>query len=176
MAGAESVSQAAGKAPWWTGPEHYRLRTGVRHLNPLNVKAPSPAYWQRQAGRDDRGHAIFSDPADGARAAVVLLRTYWRQHQLRTVAAILSRWAPSTDTIGSIPGAPPNSPAGYAEFVRRATGLLPNQTLSLFRPDAKTDDHLQLIALLGAMAEYEVGSGFRVALWIWVEGIRRANQ
>lgn len=147
---------------WWGGPDKYSRRTGVRLKNPLNVKAPRTPYWQGQIGRDSRGHAKFKSPAHGVRAAALLLRTYWRRHRLRTVAAILSRWAPVTDSVGSLPGAPANSPKEYAEFVEKRTGLHPMEALEMFWEDGTIRDKTQLKKLLKAMAEYEIGAGFNL--------------
>lgn len=157
---------------WWQGPVSLASRTGVRHLNPLNVKAPSETYWRRQIGRDSRGHAIFADPADGIRAAVVLLRTYGQAYHLHSVAEILSRWAPVSDTVGSLPGAPANSPAEYARFVERKTGLNPLENLRLFK-GGKVNDRRNLADLITAMAEYEIGSGFQLNPDVVQRGIDR---
>lgn len=147
---------------WWSGPEKYAERTGVRHRNPLNVKAPNTDYWRHQVGRDTRGHAIFGDAEWGVRAGIVLLRTYWTKYHLRTVAEILARWAPVTDTVGSLPGAPKNSPREYAEFIERRSGLRPMQSLQLFDTRGEIRNRAQLAALVVAMAEFEIGAGFQL--------------
>lgn len=133
-----------------------RMTTGVRNKNYLNVKT---RVWKGCIGVDSRNHAIFDDPAWGLRAAIITLRTYWNRHNLRTVAEILSRWAPVSDTVGSMPGAPPNSPREYSEFVQRRTGIKPNEKLRLFK-GAKVDDAEQLKALVKAMASFENYSAF----------------
>ncbi len=133
------------------------MSTGLRNRNYLNVKGSG---WKGQTGRDARGHAIFQTPEWGIRAGIVLLRTYWFTHGLRTIAAILSRWAPATDTIGSLPGAPANSPVDYSRFVAKRVGISPTTTLNLFRSDRTLADVQQLKLLLEAMTAYEIGSGF----------------
>ena len=138
---------------------HKKQTAGVRNKNPLNVKGTG---WQGQIGNDKRGHAIFRDEIWGTRAAIVTLRTYWTKHRKHTVAEILSRWAPVTDTIGSIPGAPPNSPVEYARFVEKRTGLAPNQELRLFDFDAEVWSATQLYKLVAAMAEYENYAGYHL--------------
>lgn len=154
----DPTPEPAGPDNWWDGPGHLASRTGIRHNNPLNIKAGA---WKGKTGSDSRGHSIFSKPAWGIRAAAINLRTYYNKRGLNTVAKILSRWAPTSDTIGSLPGAPPNSPKDYAQFVHRRTGLAPNRTLDLFAGN-RVADHDQLAALIKAMAEYEIGSGFRL--------------
>jgi hypothetical protein len=126
---------------------------GVRNKNLLNVKGTG---WLYSEGRDSRGHNIFPTYAKGLRAGIITLRTYWTKHQKRSIAAILSRWAPVTDTIGSLPGAPANSPLDYSTFVaKRMQGISPVTQLSLFHEDGRVRDADQLFALVSAMAAYE---------------------
>lgn len=133
------------------------MSTGIRNNNYLNVKGTG---WKGQVGQDSRGHAVFRSPEWGIRAAIVTLRTYWFTHNLRTIAAILSRWAPASDTIGSLPNAPKNSPKEYSKFVARHVGVSPTALLYLFSPDRTVHDMGQLQRLVESMAEYENGSGF----------------
>jgi murein DD-endopeptidase MepM/ murein hydrolase activator NlpD len=139
--------------------------TGIKNKNYLNVKnGASP--WLDTGGKnsktDSRGHAIFTDPAYGIRAGILLLRTYFFTHNLRTIAEILARWAPSTDTIGSLPGAPQNSPLEYSQFVSGRMGIGYNQRLEIFNEDKSIGNVGQLRDLFFAMAAYEVGGGFKV--------------
>jgi|SRR5215467_4833978 len=90
---------------------------GIRNKNYLNVKNNPADPWQGSIGTDPHGHTVFSAPEYGLRAAVMTMRSYWFKYALNTVAEILSRWAPANDTIGSIPGAPKNSPKEYTGFV-----------------------------------------------------------
>lgn len=145
------------------------IPAGLRNNNPLNVKGSG---WQGQTGNDPRGHAIFSTAAHGVRAAIVTLRTYWFTHKLRTIAAILSRWAPASDTIGSLPNAPANSPKAYSEFVARRCRLTPTEQLSLFAKDRSVDNKEQLAAVLAAMAAYEIGAGYTLPASIIEEGMQ----
>lgn len=135
------------------------MASGITRNNYLNVKGKG---WRGQSGNDSRGHAIFSKPEWGIRAGIVLLRTYWFTHGLKTIAQILSRWAPVTDTVGSLPGAPRNSPKEYSLFVSKRVGTGPNERLKLFNPDRTLSDVKQLKALFEAMAAYEIGRGFDV--------------
>lgn len=133
------------------------MSVGLKNNNPLNVKGKG---WQGQTGTDSRGHAIFKAPEWGVRAAIVLLRTYWFTHGLTSIAAILSRWAPVSDTIGSLPNAPKNSPADYSRFVARRVDESPTERLRLFKKDRTLDDTDQLKDLVEAMASYEIGGGY----------------
>lgn len=147
-------------AAWWTGPAEYAKRTGVRLNNPLNVKR-STAKWHGQIGTDERGHVHFETPEYGIRAAMVNLWSYWIKHGLRTLEGIIGRWAPVTDTIGSRKGAPQNAPNEYAAWVAKKMGNIdPATPLNLFDRDGAVKDPAQLIDLITAMAEYEIGAGF----------------
>ncbi|MCW5892929.1 MAG: peptidoglycan DD-metalloendopeptidase family protein [bacterium] len=138
---------------------------GIKNNNYLNVKnGPDP--WMDAHGKpsrtDARGHAVFADPAYGVRAGLRQLRTYFVKHRCRTVLAILSRWAPASDTIGSLPGNPHNNPSQYAVFVSNRMGIAIDQPLELFDEDGNVDDVGQLRRLFAAMAAYEIGGGFEV--------------
>lgn len=139
--------------------------TGIRNKNYLNIKNGSSP-WMDAGGKnsetDSRGHAIFTDPAYGIRAGIMLLRRYYFTHNLRTIAEILARWAPASDTIGSLPGAPPNSPLDYSTFVAGRMGIGFNDRLDIFNDDQTIGNIARLRGLFLAMSEYEIGGGFKV--------------
>lgn len=128
---------------------------GVRNKNLLNVKQNPKNPWKFSTGYDDRMHTIFPGYAKGLRAGIKLLSIYWTKHKKRTIADILSRWAPASDTIGSLPGAPPNSPKEYSLFVASRMDVSPNVTLDLFNNDGSVSDADQLYNLVAAMSAYE---------------------
>jgi hypothetical protein len=132
---------------------------GVRNKNPLNVKGG--VRWKGKVGQDARGHAKFESEAWGTRAAIINLRSYWTKHRLRSVIGILQRWAPVTDTIGSIEGNPANQPHAYADFVAKRSGLPRNSSLSLFDSYGRVQNPDQLYRLVEAMSVYENGHGYR---------------
>ena len=139
--------------------------TGIRNKNYLNVKNGSSPWMdagEKESKTDSRGHAIFTDPAYGIRAGIMLLRSYYFKHNLRTVAEILARWAPASDTVGSLPGAPPNSPIDYSTFVAGRMGIGFNDRLDIFNEDKTIGNIARLRALFFAMSEYEIGNGFKV--------------
>lgn len=143
-----------------TTPSRMRQTAGVRNNNPLNVKGSG---WKGQADSDSRGHAQFLNTVWGIRAAIITLRTYQLKHGLYSIADILSRWAPSTDTIGSIPGAPPNSPAEYTKFVGQEVGLPGTLALGLFEKDGTVGLPDTLFQVMSAMAQYENFAGYRLS-------------
>jgi hypothetical protein len=138
-------------------PEGYATKTGVRNRNLLNVKGDDK--WLYSLGRDSRGHHIFPSFPKGLRAGIIDLRSKFTRRKLRTISSILAVWAPSTDTIGSLPGAPKNSPADYSRFVAGRMGIGPNDTLMTFREDGQIRSPEQLYALVSAMVAYENGAG-----------------
>lgn len=146
------------------------MSVGFKNNNYLNLKQPGPDRWRdadgKDSGIDSKGHAVFKDPAWGVRAGIIQLRSYFfnKEHPRRTVAGILARWAPANDTIGSLPGGPPNSPPQYTAFVSKRMGVGPNQTLETFQPNGSLGNLAQLRDLFFAMAAYEIGGGFKVPL------------
>jgi hypothetical protein len=54
------------------------------------------ARWSGEIGADAEGHTGFATAADGADAAALLLRRYYRDYGRRTALAIVRRWAPAT--------------------------------------------------------------------------------
>ena len=147
---------------------------GIKNKNYLNVKNTRDP-WNDADGKrsktDSKGHAVFTDAAFGVRAGILQLRSYFFRHNLRTVASILSRWAPASDTIGSIPGAPPNSPREYTLFVTGRMGISPNQSLTIFNPDKSIGNIGQLRDLFFAMAAFENGTSFKVPIGEFNRGL-----
>ncbi|HEX5733986.1 MAG TPA: peptidoglycan DD-metalloendopeptidase family protein [Blastocatellia bacterium] len=150
------------------------IATGIKNKNYLNVKnGKSP--WIDAGGKksktDSRGHAVFTDPAYGVRAGIMLLRKYFFTHNLRTIAEILARWAPATDTIGSLPDGPKNSPLEYSTFVAGRMGIGYNEKLDIFNEDKSIGNISRLRGLFFAMAEYEVGNGFKTPIKVFNAGL-----
>ncbi|GJE42196.1 hypothetical protein [Methylobacterium soli] len=54
------------------------------------------ARWSGEIGADAEGHTGFATAAEGADAAALLLRRYYRDYGRRTALAIVRRWAPAT--------------------------------------------------------------------------------
>jgi hypothetical protein len=70
------------------------MSVGIKNNNYLNVKNGTSPWLDangKSAGTDSKGHAVFKDPAYGVRAGILLLRTYFCKHKLRSIADILSR-------------------------------------------------------------------------------------
>lgn len=118
--------------------------------NPLNVKQGSDP-WKGSTGADNRGHAIFADPADGIRAGCRILQQKWNNGK-RTLLAIILEWAPVNDTQGGLPGYPANDPADYAAYVALRAGIGMNDPLPYL-----ADDAALYARIMRAMANFETG-------------------
>jgi murein DD-endopeptidase MepM/ murein hydrolase activator NlpD len=153
--------------------------TGIRNKNYLNIKN-SGSLWMdaggQESGTDSRGHAVFTDVAYGVRAGILQLRSYFFKHNRRTIAEILSRWAPASDTIGTLPGAPMNSPAEYSAFVAKRMGIGYNDTLDIFNADQSVGNISRLRDLFFAMAAYEIGHDFKVPEDEFTAGLKLVQQ
>lgn len=147
---------------------------GIKNNNYLNLKNGNVP-WDDAGGEpsktDSKGHAIFTDPAWGVRAGILQLRSYFFKHNRRTIAEILARWAPASDTIGSLPGAPRNSPKEYSIFVAGRMKISFNLKLEIFDEDRSIGHLAQLRELFFAMAAFEIGGGFKVPLKHFTAGL-----
>ena len=109
---------------------------GIRNNNPLNIRLSSDR-WQgqrppspRRGGGGEAEFCQFESMEYGWRAAfVILCRTYYNKHKLRTIRALITRWAPPkennteayirrvTDRIGigadKVLGSPQEQPAQW---------------------------------------------------------------
>lgn len=127
--------------------------------NPLWIKNDKRNPWKGSTGTDARGHAIFSAPEWGIRAAVRSLAAKYAAGK-RSLLAICSSWAPSSDTQGSIPGGTPNNPSEYATFCARWLDVGVNTDLQLFDERGTPRDIERVYLLVDAMAQYEHGRGY----------------
>lgn len=78
---------------------------GVRNNNPGNIDRSGVA-WQGEdrsakARQQEARFCVFTSPEFGFRALAKVLQTYQSKHGLRTVKAIINRWAPPTENITS---------------------------------------------------------------------------
>lgn len=111
---------------------------GIRNNNPGNIEYGAFARKLGATGSDGR-FAIFPDAATGIRAIVALQRSY--EHQgLRSAAARIGKWAPSSE----------NNTAAYAKRVADGMGIDPNTPFSI-------DDPQKASAFVKAMIGVENG-------------------
>ena len=103
---------------------------GIRNNNPLNIRKSKDNWQGLRTLQEDREFCQFSSMAYGWRAAfVILCKTYYGKYKLKTIRAIITRWAPPkennteayirrvTDRIGigadTVLGSPQEQPAQW---------------------------------------------------------------
>lgn len=133
---------------------------GVRNNNPGNIDFSKSNAWQGQLPFDptvESRFARFDTPENGIRALGKLLQNYQTRYGLKTVAAIIARWAPSTE----------NDTAAYVQSVEtNIPGLPHGAAVDLTNP-------LVLGAFVRAIIVHENG-GNPYADSVVDEGVRRA--
>jgi hypothetical protein len=120
--------------------------------NPLNVKSDAENKWHGQIGVARNGTAIFGEPRDGIRAALICLEKKW-ENRKRAIAAIVHDWAPSDDHQGGDPEREMNDPNEYTRAVADWTGI--GACEELCSPAAAPMTWMEIIR---AMSRYENGS------------------
>lgn len=133
---------------------------GVRNNNPGNIDYNQANQWQGQLGLEQGvtspRFARFDTPENGIRALGKLLLTYQRKYGLKTVKAIISRWAPATE----------NDTGAYVRAVEQNTGTAPGADVDLSAP-------VVLQGFVKAIIHHE-NAGFAYPEVVLREGVRRA--
>lgn len=134
------------------------LPRGVRNCNPGNIDFNPANNWVGQIGKEPGGRfCLFDTPENGIRALAKLLQTYYRKHGLRTVAAIIKRWAPEVE----------NDTSTYIRTVAQRCGL------GLNEPIKDIKDQRVLGGLVHAIIKHE-NANYEYPAAIFNEGVRRA--
>lgn len=132
---------------------------GVRNNNPGNIDYNPANKWQGQLPPNpalEKRFARFDSPENGIRALGKLLQTYQVKHGLKTVKAIISRWAPSVE----------NDTDAYVRAVEQKTGTPPGA-------DVNIKDPVVLTGFVKAIIHHE-NAGYEYPESVVREGIRRA--
>lgn len=133
---------------------------GVRNRNPGNIDYNPANQWQGQLGLEvgvPRPRFVrFDTPENGIRALGRVLLTYQRKHGLKTVKAIISRWAPSIE----------NDTAAYVRAVEANTGTRPDAEIDLSMPSL-------MAGFVKAIIHHE-NAGYAYPDAVLAEGVRRA--
>lgn len=133
---------------------------GVRNFNPGNIDYNKSNAWQGQLGLEEGvpkpRFARFDTPENGIRALGKLLLTYQDKYKLRTVEAIISRWAPSNE----------NDTAAYVKSVERSTNTQPGATVDL-------RSYSVMSGFVKAIIKHE-NAGYEYSDSILREGVTRA--
>lgn len=132
---------------------------GVRNNNPGNIDYVKANKWRGQLPPNpvlEKRFARFDTPENGIRALGKLLLTYQDKHGLKTVKAIISRWAPAVE----------NDTNAYVRAVEVNTGTKPGADVDL-RATAV------MLGFVKAIIHHE-NAGYAYPDAVLVEGVRRA--
>lgn len=110
---------------------------GIRNNNPGNLRTD---VFQGTKGVDDEGYAQFETPEQGLRAQAKNLITQQEKHGLRTVEAIISKYAPPNE----------NNTIAYINAVSAALDVKPDEQINVKDPET-------LQKLMNAMIKHENG-------------------
>ncbi|AZE35247.1 Phage capsid and scaffold [Pseudomonas chlororaphis subsp. aureofaciens] len=116
---------------------------GIRNFNPGNIRHVKGTRWQgMSANQNDTAFVQFIGPQWGIRALARTLITYQDKHGLRTVRAIIGRWAPPNE----------NNTESYIRQVAGRLGVSPEERIDVY-------DYRTMRALAEAIIRHENGAG-----------------
>ncbi|MEX2450927.1 MAG: structural protein [Rhodospirillales bacterium] len=114
---------------------------GIRNNNPCNLVHLDRNKWQGLADPPTDGRfCVFVSPIYGLRAAALNLIAYQDRQGLRTIQAIVERWAPPSE----------NDVAAYVASIRAQTGISPDRFIDVH-------SYNDIRPLLAAMIRHENG-------------------
>jgi hypothetical protein len=73
------------------------ITRGVRNNNPGNINRDTTKWNGMAIQQTDARFCVFVDPKYGIRALVKVLISYQEKHGLRTIDAMIGRWAPENE-------------------------------------------------------------------------------
>lgn len=120
------------------------MSRGLKNCNPGNIRRSATKYKGETAGTD-AAFKSFKTMAWGYRAMFVLLDTYRRRHDCKSIRAMISRYAPPTE----------NATENYIRTVAARAGKDPDEQLD-------TQDRTTMIAVVAAMSAVENGRPARM--------------
>lgn len=132
---------------------------GVRNRNPGNIDYSPANQWQGQLKTDpaiEKRFARFDTAENGIRALGKVLLTYQRKHGLKTVEAIIGRWAPTNE----------NDTGAYVRSVEANTRTRPGAEVDLTQPAVMT-------GFVKAIIHHE-NAGYAYPDAVLAEGVRRS--
>lgn len=137
---------------------------GIRNNNPGNIRDGNDK-WQGMSKIDaDKSFVEFDDPTWGIRALAVTLVTYQDKHKLRSIRAIISRWAPPNE----------NNTEAYVAAVAKACHVAPDESVNVHKYEV-------MCPLVEAIIRHENGQGPKTTLNTWYDratidtGLQRAG-
>lgn len=118
-----------------------RRPRGIRNNNPGNLRRSRIRWDGMSALQKDDEFVCFTAPVWGVRALMKTLLTYQRKHGLKTIEAMINRWAPPLE----------NKTAHYVWHVARCLGVSHRAPVDLTRPD-------MLVRMARAIIRHENGA------------------
>ncbi len=116
------------------------LPRGIRNHNPGNLRRTADPWQGLAKDQPDPEFFAFRAPKWGIRALARTLIAYQDRHQLRTVRAIITRWAPPVE----------NKTSSYVDHVAHRLGVSADEPLNVH-------DHRTLRGLVEAIIAHENG-------------------
>lgn len=98
-----------------------KMPRGLRNNNPGNIRHSAIIWMGQSDEQSDPSFVHFDAPKYGIRALYKVLKTYQQKHGLKTIATMISRWAPPKE----------NDTAAYARAVAEACGVDPDQAIDV---------------------------------------------
>ena len=124
--------------------EELKLPRGIRNNNPLNIRRSADKWQGLKTQQEDREFFQFSEMKWGWRAAfVILCKTYYGKYKLKTIRALITRWAPPKE----------NNTEAYIRRVTDRIGIGPNRELG-----SPQEHPAQWMMIAMAMAIVECGT------------------
>ena len=117
------------------------MARGLNNRNPGNIRQSKGRYKGEVRPSRDPAFKQFETMAWGYRAIFVLLHTYRTRHGLRTIAAMIARWAPPSE----------NKTELYIRTVSRRSGIPADRPLD-------TRDRRTMITIAAAISFVENGT------------------
>jgi hypothetical protein len=115
------------------------LRRGERLNNPLNIEKSANAWQGLAPSQPDSRFASFVSADYGIRAGTKILNTYYNKYNLKTIRAIINRYAPSVE----------NDTNSYVNQVAKNSGIGADSVFQF--------NEANLFAIVKAMIKHEQG-------------------
>ena len=112
---------------------------GIRNNNPLNIRRGCN-WLGLSKHQTDPAFCQFDSMTYGIRAGLIIIRTYMQKYNLRSIHAIVSRWAPPSE----------NDTDAYVKSVSSMMKMHALQTFDF-------SDRGRIVALVSAMCKVETG-------------------
>ena len=120
--------------------EKMKTSRGLRNNNPGNIRLSTVKYIGEVRPSKDKSFKTFQSMAYGYRAMFVVLRTYYNNYRLNTIAKMINRWAPTNE----------NDTSAYINTVSRLSGVDKSAVLKF--------DRATMVKIVAAMSYVENGA------------------